>query len=123
MHVPAWLRGKRRHMTVTAPSFAIEELLSQLGGLMIKTVVGRNRRGDRQLIEMQGREFGGDQVWGVPHITKPRFRGHGKLRRIVETWVEERALSMHRQVGHECIPMGDGAPSEPCMQVDARQAK
>src|SRR5262245_18443110 len=106
-------------MTGTAPGFAGEEHLSPLRGLLIKTVVGRSRRINRQLIEMQGWEFAGDQVRDIPHISKPRCRGDGKLRRIVETWIEEGSLSVHFQVGLERIPVGDGAPPDPSLQVDA----
>src|SRR5215472_2717034 len=123
MHVPAGLCGDGWHVAGTALTFAVEEPLSPLGCFVVKTVAWRSRRGNRQLIELQGWEFGGDQVQVVPHISKPHCGSDRKLCRVVEAWVEEVALSMHLQVGHKGVPMGDGAPAGPCMEVDPRQAK
>ena len=81
-----------------------EESFAACGGVFVKASFWWSWRGYRQLIEMQGRKLAGDKVRRILNIAKTVGSGYGELNRVVQPRVEKGALSMHLQIGDECVP-------------------
>src|SRR5437660_11779184 len=97
-----------------ALSPAAEELVATLGCRLIEVHPGSWRwRRQGQLIEMQRRELRRDPVVirvDVRQVAESIGGRDRKLRRVVETRVEETAFTMHFQVRDECVPVGHRSP-------------
>ena len=57
------------------------------------------------------------------HICKTIGGSNGKLRGIVQPWIEETSFAVHLEIGYKCIPVRDGAPAKPSVQVDPSQSE
>src|SRR6185437_2919212 len=127
MHVPPWFRPGRLDMAIIAFCFAAEERVATLGRFRIEIFPCFGlRRFKRKLLHVQGRKFLcnsifiGADMWEVSESVLSRDR---ELVAIVQPRVEEPALPMHFQIGDERVPIRDGTPTGPGMQVDARQSE
>src|SRR5207302_2342370 len=58
VQVPAGLGEERRHVALRAARLALEEALAALGRLLVEATLGRARRTQCELVEVQGRELG-----------------------------------------------------------------
>src|SRR5205823_12488064 len=106
-----------------APGAAGEDLLAGLRGARIEAADRRPRCIERQLIELQRGQLRCDEVMFRADVCQSGARGDRELQRIVQTWIVERALSVHFEVGDERVPMRYAAPSRRRVQVNARDAE
>ena len=110
-----WHRAQR--------GLAVEHGLAALAAAASYESFGRLRGGDRQLVEVQRRELGGDQVRRRPRLLPKPLGGHGELLRVLQTRVEERPLAVHLRVGHVGVPVRDRAPARVGVQVLTRPGR
>ena len=118
MHSPARLGVERRDVARRAAGLALEERLPARGGGAVERPWRRSRRRNRKLVELQGRELRGDAVVIALAVAKTSASGDGELAAIVETGIEEDALSLHLVVRHVRVPVRHRAPARVGVQVD-----
>src|SRR5437762_4668208 len=70
MQVPARLRPSWLGVAAGAVGFPAEQLVTAFGRVLVEAALRRSWRGNRQLIEMQRRKLGADQVNIVVHMPK-----------------------------------------------------
>ena len=95
-----------------------------IGGALVETPGRRGRCGDGELVELQGRQAGGDTVlttgFDVAEAGPSRNR---ELRLVVQSRIVKDAGPMHLEVGDEGVPVGHAAPTGVGVHIDAREAK
>src|ERR1043166_7543951 len=120
MQIPAWLGSKRLRMAGCALSLLAEDLFTAFGRFLIEAPLWRQGGGKRELILVQCRKLCGNQIRLVSDMSEPVLRGNRKLLCVVQSRIEERAFAVHFQVGNKGVPVGNGSPSRPGMQVHSR---
>lgn len=105
VEVPPRFRPQRLDMAGATLGLAAEERIATCGSRRIKTACRWARGGNGELIEMQGWEFGGDEIRLIAYMPKSLSRRDGKLSGIIEARVEKRTLAMHLQIRNKRIPM------------------
>src|SRR5512142_2608917 len=119
MEIPSRFRPDLLNITSAALGLATEKFVPAFRRLLVETAFRWCRRGNRHLIEVERRQFCRDQIVRAPHVSKARLRCDGKLRRIIQPWIEERALTMHLENCHEGIPVRNRAPASPRVKIDS----
>jgi len=112
-------------VTIVASCLAAEQLIAPCGGRLIEGY-RRLRRGNGQLIELQSRKLGGDEIIvgiDMRQIRKAMRGGNGKLLRIVQARIEEPAFSVHFEVSHESVPVRYRPPADPGVEVHTTETK
>ena len=125
VQVPARLRVERRHVARGAARLSRRRAPAPRSAAAASKLAAR-RLGARQreLIEMERRQLRRDQIARRCARCRSRSRAAiGELCRVVEARIVERALPVHLEVGHERVPVRDGAPAGPRVQVDAGQTE
>src|SRR5438270_3442145 len=112
-------------MAVVTFGLAAEQLVAacRCGG--IETAGGRLWRRDSQLIELKSLELGRYQIIiraDVLPVRKPQIAEticcrDRKLPSVVQTGIPKSSLPIHFQIRHEGIPVGNGSPTCPGVQV------
>src|ERR1044071_7945975 len=71
MQRPSWFCKKWRNMAARTLGLTVEHLFAATSGLLTKKFLGRCRRGNRELIKVQGSELFRYEIRLRPHISKP----------------------------------------------------
>src|SRR5262245_38732041 len=98
MQIPARLGKNRWYMAGSASGFAIEDNLPASGSGRMEGAWRRLGCGKSQLIEVERREFGCDQIYTVLFVAQTGFGGDGILLRIIQARIVERSLPVHLQI-------------------------
>src|SRR5215216_7755429 len=123
MQIPARLSEKRWHMASCTLSLSIEECLPTFSGTPVETASRRERSEERKLVGMESRQFRSDQIWGTTDISKSIPSCNREFARIIQSWIVECSFTVHRKIGNESIPVGDGTPTCPCVEIDTSQTE
>src|SRR5215475_5962073 len=84
VHGPSGLGVQRRDVTGRALGLALEQGLASGGRGGVERILRRLRRGNRELVEMERRQLGRDEIGGVAHVAQTRARRYRELVGIVE---------------------------------------
>jgi hypothetical protein len=127
MQIPSRFGPEWLDVAVVALRFTAKQSIAALCGLGVK-IFARLwlRRRQRELIEVQGGKLLRNAILvgiDVGKVRKPVRGRNGKLLPIIQARIEEAAFAMHLQVGYECVPVRDGAPTGPGVQIHTRQAE
>ncbi len=95
VHRPARFREEGWNMAAFAVSLVVEDCLSTSRHRSVKTVLWGLRGYDGKLVEMQGRQLGGNKIGVVTDVPVLGFDSDRKLVLVVQPWVEERTLAPH----------------------------
>src|SRR5262245_7232328 len=99
-------------MAFIAPRFTSKQFVPALRTCYIKILARPwNRGGNGQLIELQRRQLWSDSIIlrRGTEVTETIPGRDWKLRRIIQSRVEKRPLSVHLEVGNESIPIANCA--------------
>ena len=109
MKIPARLGENRRHVAGRAVGLAVERAspLSAAAPSKVPPVAGGWQR---QLIEVERRQLGGDPVFLVLLVSLPGSCSDRVLLGIIEPRIVEHALAVHFEVGDIGVPVGDRSP-------------
>src|SRR5258708_6686278 len=126
--VPAGLGPDWRVVATGAVRLAAEKGLATFRGSYVEVRNGSGFWGRKgQLVIMQGRQPGSDLVL-IRIRDRNVAKAGGSCNRpaigIIKSRVEKRPLATHFQYGHQCIPIGHGAPTaSPRVEVVTQKAK
>ena len=119
MHRPSRLAEERRHVARRATPASFEDRLPARGRGRIERPGFRFRRRDRELVVVQARELGGDEVLRGARVPRSGFRGHRIFRRVVQPRIEVHARAVHLRDGDVGVPVRHRSPAVVGVQVDA----
>ena len=118
---PEWL-----DVAVVASGLAAEQRVAATCCRGIEATGRRLRRRNCELVELKGLQLGSDDVAvriDVRQISKAMGGRNRELRCVVQSGIPESALSMHFQIRNEGIPVGNGSPAAPGVEVDSAKSK
>src|SRR5687768_10829590 len=104
-------------MTRGTASLTFEVGIATVGGFSIVCILWWGRRWNGDLIIMERRELGCDQVRFRSPVPDPRAGGDRKLLLIIQPWIKEDAFAVHLGVGHVRIPVRDRTPTGVSVKV------
>src|SRR3954451_5558773 len=119
MHVEPRLGERRLDVAVRAPALALEEALATPGGAPVETAPRGLGRRQRELVELQRRQLGGDAVTPAAGVAHAVARGDRGLLPVVEARGGAVAPTVQLEVAEDRVPAGDGPPAGVGVAVDA----
>src|ERR1051326_2140461 len=100
-------------MAIVTARFSLKEFISAFGACRIEIDARHGFRfGKGQLIKVKSRQLRGDPiVVGISaYMAEVVCRGNRKLRRVIQSRIEECSDAVHLEVRYKSIPIRDGSP-------------
>src|SRR5438445_9928911 len=124
MQIPSRFGEEGWNVAGSTLAFGFKNCLAARRCAGVKASLRRFRSRDCELVKMERRQLGRDQIRLVVEMSKLVLCRHGILLRIVEPRIKEHAFAVHFQIGHKRIPVSHCSPgTSPSVIVHSCQTK